>query len=195
MYLNKKIIAIIPARLGSKRLKFKNLKIFKKKPLFLLSMICAKKSKFIDRVFLSTDSKKINNIAKNNGFKIEKLRQKKLSGSKSKSRDVVLDVLKKVKNKYDYFILLQPTSPLRNLRDINSSIKIIIKKNLNSLVSVNKSNYKINGAIYIQKINFFLKKKNFLHKNTYKFKMPNKRSIDIDTLKDYEKLGKYENNR
>ncbi len=195
MYLKKKIIAIIPARIGSKRLKFKNLKIFKKKPLFLLSMLSARKSRFIDEIFLSTDSKKINKIAKKNGFKTERLRQKKLSGSKSMTKDVVFDVIKKTKKKYDYFILLQPTSPLRSVKDIDNSIKITIKKNLNSLVSVNKSNQKINGAIYIQKINYFIKKKFFYYKNTYKFNMPPKRSIDIDTLKDFKKLSKYENNR
>ena len=110
------------------------------------------------------------------------------------TKDVVLDVLKKTKKKYDYFILLQPTSPLRNLKDIDNSIKTIIKKKLNSLVSVNKSNKKVNGAIYIQKINYFVKKKLLNHKNIYRFKMPSKRSLDIDTLKDFKKLRKYENN-
>ena len=57
-----------------------------------------------------------------------------------------------------------------------ASIKTIIKK-LNSLVSINESNKEINGAIYIQKINYFLKNKIFNHKNTYKFKMPSERSI------------------
>ena len=124
----KKIIAIVPARIGSKRLKFKNLKIFKK-PIFLLSMLSARKSLLIDKIFLSTDSKKINKIAKKNGFKTERLRKKKLSGSNSLTKDVVLDVLRKTNKKYDYFILLQPTSPLRSVKDIDSSIKITIKKN------------------------------------------------------------------
>ena len=195
MYLKKKIIAIVPARIGSKRVKFKNLKTFKKKPIFLISMLSARKSQFIDEIFLSTDSKKINKIAKKNGFKTESLRQKKLSGSSSLTKDVVLDVLKKTRRKYDYFILLQPTSPLRSVKDIDASIKTIIKKKLNSLVSINESNKEINGAIYIQKINYFLKNKIFNHKNTYKFKMPSERSLDIDTPEDFKKLIKYENNR
>ena len=106
-----------------------------------------------------------------------------------------MDVLKKTKRKYDYFILLQPTSPLRSVKDIDASIKTIIKKKLNSLVSINESNKEINGAIYIQKINYFLKNKIFNHKNTYKFKMPSERSLDIDTPEDFKKLIKYENNR
>ena len=64
MILGKKIIAIIPARSGSKRLKFKNIRIFNGKPLFIWSMISAEKSKYIDQIYLSTDSKKINEIAK-----------------------------------------------------------------------------------------------------------------------------------
>ena len=64
MILGKKIIAIIPARSGSKRLKFKNIKIFNGKPLFIWSMLSAQKSKYIDKIYLSTDSKKINEIAK-----------------------------------------------------------------------------------------------------------------------------------
>ena len=76
-------------------------------------MLSARKSLLIDEIFLSTDSKKINKIAKKNGFKTESLRQKKLSGSSSLTKDVVLDVLKKrLREKYDYFILLQPTSPI-----------------------------------------------------------------------------------
>ena len=75
----KKIIAIILARSGSKGLKFKNIKIFNGKPLFVWSMISAYKSKYIDQIYLSTDSKKINELANKNGFKSNQLRNKKLS--------------------------------------------------------------------------------------------------------------------
>lgn len=190
MLLKKKIIAIVPARIGSKRLKLKNIKNFKGKPLFLKTMEDAKKSSFIDKIYLSTDSKRINNIAKRNGFNTEKLRKKKLSQSDSKTTDVILDIFKRLKKSYDYFILLQPTSPLRNVQDIDSTIKIVIKKKLKSLVSINSSTKKINGAIYIQNINYFLKRKKFCYKNTYNFKMSKKRSIDIDTLEDFKKILK-----
>ena len=65
MISNKSILAIIPARLGSKRLKYKNIKLFKGKPLFLWSFITAKKSKYIDKIIISTESKRILNYAKN----------------------------------------------------------------------------------------------------------------------------------
>ena len=190
MILKKKIIAIILARSGSKRLKFKNIKIFNGKPLFVWSMISAYKSKYIDQIYLSTDSKKINELVNKNGFKSNQLRNKKLSLDQTSSSEVIFDILSKIQTKFDYFILLQPTSPLRSIRDIDFAIKKTIHNNYNSLISVNSINNKVNGAIYIQKINYFMKNKKFKYKNTFLYKMPQQRSIDIDTKEDFEKALK-----
>ncbi len=191
MISGKKVIAIVPARLGSKRLKFKNLKIFNGKPLFLWSMISARHSKYIDEIYLSTDSKKINNIALRNGFNINRLRNKSLSKDKTTSSELILDIFAKIKEKFDFFILLQPTSPLRLVKDIDKAIKRIILEGASSLISVNSKNKKINGAIYIQKVKHFIKNKKFKYKNTLIYKMPEKRSVDIDTKSDFEKALKY----
>lgn len=191
MILGKKIIAIIPARSGSKRLKFKNIRIFNGKPLFIWSMLSAQKSKYIDQIYLSTDSKKINEIAKKNGFRINKLREKKLARDKARSSDLISDILYKVKKKFDFFILLQPTSPLRRIRDIDFAIKKLINKRNNSLISVNSFNNRINGAIYIQNINYFMKNKKFKYSDTLFYKMPKEKSIDIDTEKDFKNALKY----
>jgi len=153
----------------------------------LWTMLTTKKSKYVDRIYLSTDSKKINDIAKKNGFSTEVLRKKKFSQSNTITADLVVNILKNIKEKYDYFVLLQPTSPLRQTRDIDNSLRQIIKKNGNSLVSTNKSNKKINGAIYIQKTNYFLKKKKFNNKNILNYSMPRDRSIDIDTIEDFNR--------
>jgi|TARA_B100000929_G_C15486643_1_gene413028 CMP-N-acetylneuraminic acid synthetase len=190
MILGKKVLAIIPARYGSKRLRSKNLKIFKGKPLFLWSMILAKKSSYIDKIYLSTDSKKISKIAKKNGFSINKLRKKSLSGDQASSLGLVLEAIKNLKIKYDFFILLQPTSPLRFIRDVDYSLRKIINKKGKSLISVNRNNNNINGAIYIQNINFFLKNKKFVYKNSLLYKMPPSRSVDINTLKDFKQAQK-----
>ena len=64
MIYNKKVLAIIPARAGSKGLKNKNIKIFNKKPLIYWTVKQAKNSKYIDRIYVSTDSKKILNKIK-----------------------------------------------------------------------------------------------------------------------------------
>ena len=86
-------------------------------------MISAYKSKYIDQIYLSTDSKKINELANKNGFKSNQLRNKKLSLDQTSSSEVIFDILSKLQTKFDYFILLQPTSPLRSIRDIDFAIK------------------------------------------------------------------------
>ena len=173
MISRKSILAIIPARLGSKRLKYKNIKLFKGKPLFLWSFITAKKSKYIDKIIISTESRRILNYAKKYGYSSNMLRNKKLSKDKTPSEDVILDILKN--KKYDYFILLQPTSPLRTHFDIDRSINLIIRKKKFFLVSINRENKKYNGAIYINKIDKFLKEKNFQMKKKF-FKMTKKKN-------------------
>ena len=194
MISSKSILAIIPARLGSKRLKYKNIKLFKGRPLFVWSYIAAKKSKYIDKIFISTESKRILNYAKKYGYRSNLLRSKKISKDKTSSEEVILDVLRKNK-KFDYFILLQPTSPLRTNFDIDRSINLIISKKKNFLVSINKENKKYNGAIYINKIDKFLKEKKFSNEKKIFFKMSKKKSIDIDRIRDFKQAENYyENN-
>ena len=194
MISSKSILAIIPARLGSKRLKYKNIKLFKGRPLFAWSYIAAKKSKYIDKIFISTESKRILNYAKKYGYRSNLLRNKKISKDKTSSEEVILDVLRKNK-KFDYFILLQPTSPLRTNFDIDRSINLIISKKKNFLVSINRENKKYNGAIYINKIDKFLKEKKFSNEKKIFFKMSKKKSIDIDRIRDFKQAENYyENN-
>lgn len=218
MISGKKVLAIVPARLKSKRLKFKNIKILNKKPLFVWTLLTAKKSKYIDKIILSTESKKIVKIAKKFGFHTNFLRKKKLATDKSKTVDVVLYCLKKIKKNFDYIVVLQPTSPLRNSKDIDNSLKKIEKYKSNSLISLyksekkgkfpvilknnlvkknlnkkeaNKSNYFLNGAIYIVTTKYFSKNKSFYSKKMISYKMPESRSIDIDTSADFEITKKF----
>lgn len=130
-------VAIIPARGGSKRLKNKNLRLVAGKSLVQRTIETAKKSKYLKKIILSSDKEKILDIGRNLNIDILK-RSKKLSSDYAKTADVVMDVLKKISNKkkYKYFILLQPTSPLRNQQDINKSIEIFLKKKALSLISV-----------------------------------------------------------
>ena len=117
-------------------------------------------------------------------------RKKSLSGDQASSLGLVLEAIKNLKIKYDFFILLQPTSPLRFIRDVDYSLRKIINKKGKSLISVNRNNNNINGAIYIQNINFFLKNKKFVYKNSLLYKMPPSRSVDINTLKDFKQAQK-----
>lgn len=117
---------------------------------------------------------------------IDYTRPKNLAKSDSLASDVILDVLKKVQFKFDYFIYLQPTSPLRTIRDIDNSLKMIEVKKGNTLVSVTENSKKPNGMIYISKTEFFENKKSFYNKKIIFFKTPLRRSVDIDHIKDLD---------
>ena len=134
--MKEKILAIIPARSGSKGLKDKNIKMMNGKPLIAYTIEVAKKSKIFEDIIISTDSEKYAEIAKKYGGSVPYLRDKKLANDNAKSSDVILDILNKVEKKYDSFIMLQPTSPLRTEKNIIEAYKMYLGKKANSVVSV-----------------------------------------------------------
>lgn len=138
MYKNKKILCIIPARYGSKQIPLKNLEFLNKRPLFKISIDCALRSKYIDKIIFSSDSKYFLDKIKNTEI-IKDLRPKKLSGNKSMIFDTIKYIIKKYDENYDSIILLQPTSPFRKLSDINSSIKKFYSfEQVDNLISVSR---------------------------------------------------------
>tara|TARA_B110000858_G_scaffold177023_1_gene211657 strand:+ start:13136 stop:13828 length:693 start_codon:yes stop_codon:yes gene_type:complete len=138
MYLNKKIIAIIPARKNSKGIKNKNLQKLGRNNLVQISVNSAIKSKYIDQIIVSSDSNKI--LESVNGYKnvLSHIRKKSLSHDKSLIIDVILDILKI--HEYDYMILLQPTSPFRTTKDIDGILKETITNKRKSAISLKESN-------------------------------------------------------
>ena len=141
MINKKKIIAIIPARIGSKGLKLKNLKKLNSKPLIYWPFKTLKNSKFVDRIILNTDSNKIKNLGVKIGVEVPFLRPKHLASDNTKIADVIIHTLKYFERKnifYDYILLLEPTSPLTSSSDINNAIKTLDKNNnkADALVSV-----------------------------------------------------------
>jgi CMP-N,N'-diacetyllegionaminic acid synthase len=139
MIKDKKILAIIPARGGSKGISNKNIIDLCGKPLIAYSIEEALKTKYIDKVIVSTDSEKIKDISLKWGADVPFMRSNELSSDSAKSIDVVLHCLEYFNNVdeyYDYVILLQPTSPLRNCKDIDDSLEMIINKKGSSLVSI-----------------------------------------------------------
>ena len=121
MINNKRILAIIPARGGSKGLPNKNIKLLLDKPLIAWTIEQAKNSKFIDEIHVSTDSPNIAKISEEYGIKVPSLRPENLAQDNSSSADVVDYIIKKYEEQnqfFDYIILLQPTSPLRKKNDM-----------------------------------------------------------------------------
>lgn len=140
MFGKKKILAIIPARGGSKGIPNKNIRLINKKPMLAHTIISASLSKYIDYIFVSTDSVKIKNIAVKYGANVPFLRKKEYALDTSKTIDAVLysiDELKKRNIFFDVLVLLQPTSPLRNEKDIDGAIELFFKSNTN-VASVNQ---------------------------------------------------------
>ena len=134
-----KNIAIIPARSGSKGLKNKNIKSFLGKPLLAYSIEVALKSKMFNTVFVSTDSTEYASIAKSYGADVSFLRSNKTSSDMSSSWDVVREVVGKFEERgkdFEKIMLLQPTSPLRNVEDIKQSFYLMDKKKANAIISV-----------------------------------------------------------
>ena len=125
-----KIIAVIPARAGSRGIKNKNIIKLNKKSLIEYTFLAATKSNLKD-IFLITDCMKTKKISKKYKINNKYTRPKNLSGDKISFIETFLHFNKWLKIKkisYDYLVVLQPTSPLRNYKDINNCLKIIKKK-------------------------------------------------------------------
>lgn len=134
MLSKEKIIAIIPARGGSKGLIGKNIRTFAGKPLLAWTIKNAKKSAKISNVYVSTDNKKIGAVAKK--CKAEVIwRPKEISGDFSPSEDALKHVISRLNKKIDYVVFLQATSPLRETKDIDNAIDKIINEKADSLFS------------------------------------------------------------
>ncbi|WP_277013504.1 cytidylyltransferase domain-containing protein [Capnocytophaga granulosa] len=142
MYNNKKILAIIPARGGSKGLPGKNIKPLCGKPLIGWTIEQAQSSKYIDEIFVSTDSNEIAAVAEDFGIKVPFLRPAELATDTSPSSAFVLHTIDYYRNKgqeFDYILLLEPTSPLRDITDINIAIEQLLNHDTaKSIVGVSK---------------------------------------------------------
>lgn len=224
-------LIIIPARGGSKGIKNKNIIDVCGKPLIFYTIdaaLKAKKNGVVDEVIISTDSEKIADVSSRLGASVPFLRPKSISGDKAKSIDFMLHAIDYFEKKgifYDYLILLQPTSPLRNYDDIRGSVDVFLNNKGNSLISVCKEDrvdetelyYKKNdlgiplsqkhnkgirrqdlndlfirnAAIYITSTEYLKKERKIISDNPLLFEMPQKRSLDIDTKKDLEKLRNF----
>ena len=164
MIKNKSVLAIIPARKGSKRLVGKNMLDLKGKPLITWTIEEALKSKYIDNIIISTDDENIINLSKQyKGINIPFIRPKELSSDRATSLDVVLHALSFYRSNdknFDYVMLLQPTSPLRKSKDIDNSIEELTEE-IKSVVSVCETDH---SPLWCNKLPENKSMKNFLSK-------------------------------
>ncbi|VBB05531.1 acylneuraminate cytidylyltransferase [Lucifera butyrica] len=217
MIENKSVLAIIPARGGSKEIPRKNIAAVGGKPLIVWTIEAAQKSKYIDRLILSSDDDEIMTAARKWGCEVPFKRPPELARDDTPGIEPVLHALTSLPG-YDYVVLLQPTSPLRSPEDIDGCIELCVGHRANACVTVTEpdkspywmfytdkqgflqpvlpmdtiasrrqdlpSVYALNGAVYVAHTSWLLKKKSFLTAETLAYKMPKKRSIDIDTETD-----------
>ena len=141
MYETKRILALIPARGGSKGIHHKNIALLAGKPLIQYTIDAARQSKYIDYVFVSTDDAEIADVSKKFGAKVPFLRPEELASDTAKTIDAVLhaiETLRKAGETFDNLVLLQPTSPLRTAEDIDGAVETFYQNNRRSVVSVSE---------------------------------------------------------
>ena len=206
------IVGIILARKGSKRIKNKNLKKIHGKTLIEISIKFAKKLNFLKNIVLSTDDKRILNISKKNKILSAGLRPKRLSKDTSTSEEATFHAIKWYEKKFgkiNGILLLQPTTPFRNILSFKKAFKIFSNKNktvigvtkiykktnnffigrkrLKFIKSIKNNNsfYYVDGSLYLISRKNFFKEKTFVTKKFVPlFNTKLKNSLDIDFEKD-----------
>lgn len=146
MISNKQVLAVVPARGGSKGIIKKNLRAINGKPLVALVGDVIRKVPFIDKAVVSTDTEEIAHIAEKNGLEAPFLRPPNLSGDQVSDWEVLYHALLEVeridKTIYDIIIMLQPTSPLRRCKHIVDAVQMLEEGNWDAVWSVSETDPK-----------------------------------------------------
>lgn len=143
--MNKKVMALITARGGSKGLKNKNILPLAGKPVVGWTIEAARQAKLVDRVIMSTDSEEIAKVSREFGAEVPFLRPAELASDTASHNAVILHavnwMIEHENYRPDYLLLLQPTSPLRTAEDIDASIRLAMESNADGIVSVFESHF------------------------------------------------------
>lgn len=148
-----KIVVIIPARGGSKRLPGKNIKMMNGKPMIAYSIEAGRQSKYIDRIIVSTDDDEIADVSKEYGAEVL-MRPSELAQDDTASMPVFKHVHEHLLSENyvaDTYVILQPTSPLRTVKDIDDAIGIFIEKECYSVIGVYLNPHPIEWLYSIKK--------------------------------------------
>jgi CMP-N-acetylneuraminic acid synthetase len=142
-----KILAIIPARGGSKGVPFKNIKLLNGKPLLAYTSEIALQSKYLTEVIVSSEDEQIISVAKSLGIKVPFVRPTELAQDNTPTIDVIIHALQWYQNQnscFDAVCLLQATSPFRTVAFLDKAIEKFIEKDCDSLVSVQEVPHEYN---------------------------------------------------
>lgn len=222
------MMALIPARGGSKGLPGKNIRLLYGKPLIAWTIEAALASRRIDRVIVSTDEEAIAAAGRSCGAEVPFLRPSHLAQDDSLAIDNYLYTVHRLQQEFhlkeDAFVVLQPTSPLRRPEDIDAAVDLFIQNKADSVISVTELSHPIawtktirpdgtlrdyfdteevvknrqayqpvyipNGAVFVLRYSLLKRNYTYYSEKTYPYIMPPERSVDIDTLFDFE-LAEY----
>jgi CMP-N-acetylneuraminic acid synthetase len=134
----KKVLAIIPARGGSKILPRKNILTIAGKPLIAWSIEAANQSKYIDKTIISTDDSEIASIAKKYHGEVPFIRPQSLATDEATTSDVIIHAIDSISGDFDIILLLQPTSPLRDSGVIDDALEFMEISSSSAIISVTK---------------------------------------------------------
>jgi CMP-N,N'-diacetyllegionaminic acid synthase len=201
------VIAVIPARGGSKRLPGKNLADLDGRPLIAWTIAASLAAPSVDRTIVSSDNPAIIAAALSAGAEAPFKRPEALSDDTASSADVLMHALDETNTRIGFAVLLQPTSPMRIASDIEACITLCADTGAPSAVSVAEMHQKpawlyrrmadsrirplmfappdgpavmLNGAIYVVHVPWFRATKQFITEDTVGYVMPRSRSVDID---------------
>jgi len=220
MSKKKSVLAIIPARGGSKGLPGKNLRPLHGKPLIAWTIEAALGAACVERLIVSSDDPEIIGVCRDLGCEAPFQRPDELATDAALLSDTLTHALSAFDHGCEYLAVLQPTSPLRRSEDIDGCFDRCIEAGVMTCLSVTDSpkppywmfavdgehrmtpvmgwekvntprhdlppTYLLNGAVYIAKIDWFLQHKTLLDASTLAYRMPPERSVDIDTLADFD---------
>ncbi len=131
MISGRRVLAIVPARRGSKGLPLKNIRSLGGMPLLAWPIRAAKASRYIDRVMISTDDAEFARLAQEAGADVPFLRPAALANDTATSLSFIvhaLDTLAAAGDRYDWLVLLEPTSPLTETADVDAALETLVAK-------------------------------------------------------------------
>ena len=214
-----KLLALIPARGGSKGICRKNIKPLAGKPLLGWTIDTARQAGSVDRIVVSTEDDEIAAIARDLGAEVPFMRPEALSLDDTPGVEPVIHALEQLLE-VDWVLLLQPTSPLRSVEDIEGIVRLCLDRDAPSAVSVTAVNkhpywmyhcnkqghlqpvipdqpeitrrqdlpsaHILNGALYLAQRDWLLEQRRFVGPGTLGYIMPQERSVDLDTARDWD---------
>ncbi|HEC43943.1 MAG TPA: pseudaminic acid cytidylyltransferase [Bacteroides sp.] len=142
-------ILIIPARIGSKRISEKNIRSFHGKPIIAYSIEAALKSELFETVMVSTDSNKIGDLARKYGAEVPFLRSLENSDDQAGLAEVLIEVLDNYSYEYDVTCCLLPTAPLISVEKLHEADLMMVRENLDAVITVQEFSYPIDRALYL----------------------------------------------